>query len=258
MHKLVLTVFVGIIASAAHAADLAVELGNLESAVGGAQNIALVGAIARWDADGNAKRTPDTKAKIDAPYVDATAKHEGGNRWLFRDLPKGKYDLVVLSKDRLRLEGFCYVPIKEFDPFFSGDAKVDDEDTREFILGDIKKSPHYENIVEPLYLGGQEKAVRVLMMLVRDKATSYESDLPNAATIRHEMWQYTEQYGVWQKEKRTKVLDRIIVSRDELHKWTWLWDPKLGGIEIAEEPVAVKYALPDRAAQKKGQGLRPR
>ena len=211
----------------ATAAQVTVELA-------GGREVTSVGAIARWDKDGNARRVPDPKAKIDAPAVDAEAADAGGGRWVFKDLPRGKYDLVILAKDRVRIEGFQYVPVREFDPFFPRDATTDDE-TRESIVGQIRKSPHYENKVEPLYLGGDKKAVRVLVMLIRDKPTSYESESPGAATIRHEIWQFSWNYGGWQKEKRTKVLDRVLLPRQELRQWTWLWDPKLGGIEVEDQ-----------------------
>ena len=235
--------------STVSAAKLTVELGN-------AQGVTFVGAMQRWDPDGNHRRLPDPKAKIDSPAVDAQAADEGKGRWVFNNLPKGKYDLVILAKNRLRVEGFTFVPVKEFDPFFPGDAMTDD-DAREFIVGDVKKSPHYENKVEPLWLGGDKKAVRVLVMLIRDKPTSFEGDSPGAATMRHEIWQYSWNYGGWQKEKRTKVLDRVLLHRDELRKWTWLWDPKLGGIEIKGEPVALKYELPKLPGEKKLKGLYP-
>ena len=232
----------------AGAAELAVELGN-------AGKVTMVGAIQRWDREGNPRRLPNPKAKIDAPAVDAKAERDGSSRWVFRDLPKGKYDLVILADDRFRIEGFSYVPVKELDPFFPGDASADDE-AREFILDDIKKSEHYENKVTPLYLGGDAKAVRVLVMLIRDKPTSYEADSPGAATLRHEIWQYSWNYGAWQKEKRTKVLDRVLLHRDELRRWTWLWDPKLGAIEIKDQPVALRYELP-KAGAKVLRGLYP-
>jgi hypothetical protein len=237
-----------VVADAA-AAELTLELGK-------AKDVTFVGAINRWDEDGNHRRLPDPKARIDAPAVDIEAVNAGRGRWAFKKLPKGKYDLVILAKDRRRVEGFQYAPVKEFDPFFPRDAATDDE-TREFIVGDVKNSPHYENKVEPLYLGGDKKAVRVLVMLVRDKPTSYEGDLPGAATIRHEVWQYSWNYGGWQKEKRTKVMDRLIMHRDELRKWTWLWDPKLGGIDVQDKPVTVEYELPDPSDKKTLKGLYP-
>jgi len=79
---------------------------------------------------------------------------------------------------------------------------------------------------------------------------------PGAGTIRHEIWQYSWQYGGWAKEKRTKVLDRILMQVGELRQWTWLWDPKLGGLSVDAAPVTVKYVVPTKDA--KGlQGLRP-
>ena len=220
-------------------ARVTVELGR-------AEKVTFVGAINRWDEDGNPRRPPDPKEKIDAPAVDGEAVAEAGGRWIFKDLPKGKYDLVILTKGRRRIEGFQYVPVNEFDPFFPPDASTDEE-TRQLIRDDIKKSPHYENKVEPLYFGGDKKAVRVLVRLVRDKPTSYEHEFPGAATVRHEIWQYSQNYGAWQKEKRTKVLDRVMLHRDELHRWTWLWDPKLGGREVGSQPITIKYDLPKPA-----------
>jgi hypothetical protein len=219
----------------ATAAKVTVDLGK-------AQGITSVGAIQRWDEDGNHKRLPDGKAKIDAPYVDASATNEGRGRWVFKNLPKGTYDFVIFAEGFRRIEGFQFVPVHEFDPFIAPTAKVEEE-TRDFILDHIKQSPQYENIVEPLYLAGNKKAVRVLMMLVRTKPTTFE-EIPNAATIRHEVWQYSNQYGGWQKDKRTKVIDRIIMSRNDLSKWTWLWDPKLGGIEVGSKPLTIPYAMP--------------
>jgi hypothetical protein len=231
-------IFLGVILSLpAFAAELIVELGN-------SQNVTFVGTIQRWDQDGNHRNLPDPKAKIDAPAVDSTAEKTGDGKWSFKNLPAGKYDLIVLAKQRVRIEGFQYAPVKEFDPFLPSDSSVEQE-IRDFIIDDIKKSPHYENKVVPLYLGGDEKAVRVLVMLIRDKPTSYEGESPGAATIRHEIWQYSQNYGAWQKEKRTKVMDRILMPRDQLRKWTWLWENKLGGIDVKDRPVTIKYELPD-------------
>lgn len=234
--------------SAARAGKLTVELGD-------AQGVTFVGAIQRWDEDGNHKRLPDPKAKIDAPAVDASATQEGRGRWVFKNLPPGTYDLVVLADGRRRFEGFQFPPVREFDPFFSPSMGIDDE-TRELVVEDIKKSPHYENVVEPLYLAGDKKTVRVLMMLLRNKPTTYD-EVPNAATLRHEIWQYSWNYGGWQKEKRTKVMDRIIMDRNELRKWTWLWDAKLGGIQVGKSPIRVKVQLPNPSQPRELKGLNP-
>ena len=117
----------------ATAAKVTVELGN-------AQGVTLVGAIERWDEDGNHRKLPDPKAKIDAPAVDATARDAGNGHWVFGNLPKGTYDLVIMADGRRRFEGFQFVPVHEFDPFFKPSMAIDEE-TRDFILDDVKKSP---------------------------------------------------------------------------------------------------------------------
>lgn len=234
---------------AALAAKVTVDLGKSGA------NVTFVGAVNRWDEDGNARREVNPKQKIDAPEADAKAVQETGGRWVFKSLTPGKYDLVILARDRVRVEGWYYTPVLEFDPVFPPTATTDEE-TAEFITDHIRKSQHYENKVVPLYLGGDKKAVRVLMMLIRDKVTSYESESPGAATVRHEIWQYDWNYGGWVKNRRTRVLDRILMHRDELRKWTWLWDPKLGGIEVKNKPLTIDYSLPG-PGDRKLKGLYP-
>lgn len=205
----------------------------------------LVGLIQRWDADGNPVKPVDPKAKIDAPdCIPGTSAD--GRTFRFPNLKPGRYDGVILGENRLRIDGFEFPPVLEFDPFFPGDSKIADEH-REWIENDIRASRHYENKVEPLYFGGNDEVVRVLVMLIRDLPTSYEGDFPGAATIRHEVWQYTWAYGGWKKERRTRVIDRCILHRDELRQWTWLWDPRLGGIRIekASDQLEREYKFPD-------------
>ena len=230
--------------------------GKVTLDLGDSQGVTSVGAFNRWDQDGNARKKVNPKAKIESPEVDALAKHTGAGKWLFEDLGPGRYDFVVMAPGKVRIEGFHYPPVLEFDPFFGPDATTDEE-TREWITDDIKKSRHYENKVVPLYMGGDKKVVRVLVMLVRDQPTSYESEMPGAATIRHEVWQYTWQYGGWMKEKRTRVLDRSILPRDQLRGWTWLWEPKLGGIEVTKAPLTIEYELPAGGERAKLKGLLP-
>jgi hypothetical protein len=241
-------------AQPAAAAKVTVDLGD-------AKGVSTVGVFNRWDRDGNFRKPVDPKAKIDAPVLEHIATSAGGGKWEFKNLPAGTYDLVILAaQDRVRIEGFQYPPVLEFDPFFPGDATVEDEDDRDFIVDDISKAQHYENKVASLYLGqnkGEKKAIRILVMLIRDKVTSYEGDFPGAATMRHEVWQYDWNYGGWQKNKRTKVLDRVIMHRDELRKWTWLWDGKLGGIKVDKEPITIKYEMTENLKSKKLKGLYP-
>lgn len=227
------------------AARLTVDLGD-------APEVTLVGAFLRWDADGNPRKPVNPKAKIDQPEVEAQAVKQG-KLWVFSDLKPGKYDLVIMAKGRRRIEGWHYPPVLEFDPFFPPSAGCD-EAAGEFIDKDIRKSEHYENKVEPLYMGGDKQVVRVLVQLIRDKPTTYEK---GAGTMRHEIWQYTWRYGGWLKEKRTKVLDRHLLQVSELRQWTWVWEPKLGAVEIANRPVELRYPVPAKPDPAQLKGLYP-
>ena len=230
----------------ARAADLSVELT-------GGEAVTALGAFRRWDADGNPLRPVNPDARIDAAEVDHRAVHAGGGRWVFRGLPPGSYDLVILAGDRLRLEGWTYAPILEFDPFFPPDAQAPEE-ARTAIVDHIAQSRHYENKVVPLYLGGDDAAVRVLVMLIRDLPTTY---IAGAGTIRFELWQYTERYGGWVKEQRTRVLHRILLPVDQMRQWTWVWDPRLGGIEVGSRPLTHRYTVPAGPALRALPGLHP-
>jgi hypothetical protein len=161
-----------------------------------------------------------------------------------------------LGEKRLRIEGWEYAPVLEFDPFFPPTSAVADDSVREHLVDHIKKSRHYENKVEPLALGGDAKNVRILMMLIRDQKTSYEKHLPGAATMRFEIWQYDFQYGGWTKNKRTRVMHRLLLTRDELRQWTWLWEPKLGAVAMKSSDLTIDYSVPKRA-EIKLHGLRP-
>jgi len=233
--------------------------GQLTLAISNGQSVRSVGAFQRWDQDGNPRKKVNQKAKIEVPEWDYSATRGERGQWVFKTLPPGKYDVAIMAGDHVRIEGFDYPPVLEFDPFLPSDATVAEEETRDWIFNDIKKSQHYENKVVPLYAGGdkENKVVRVLVMLIRDKITSYEADLPGAATIRHEVWQYSFNYGGWQKERRTRVIDRSILPRGDLKKWTWLWDPKLGGIVMKDSPVRIEYTLPTASSETKLQGLYP-
>jgi hypothetical protein len=227
-----------IVASTACAAELTIDLGA-------SPGITLVGAFARWDAAGNPRRSVNAAAKIDVPEVLVKAEPGTAGRWTFRNLPPGRYDLVVLA-GKVRVEGFHYPPVLEFDPVLGPGAGVPEE-ARDAVVTAIGQSKHYENKVEALFLAGDDKQVRALVQLVRDQPTSYDSEYGKpVATIRHEVWQFTWRYGGWAKERRTKVLDRTLLPREELARWTWIWEPSLGGIEVGAKPITLSYRLPER------------
>jgi len=235
-----------LLAAVAPAATLKVVLEN-------GSDITQVGAFRRWDADGNPRKAVDPKAKIDAPQVDATATRQSDGTWVFEDLVPGKYDLVLLGRNRVRIEGWEYAPVLEFDPFLPPTATADKK-TRAWIFADIKKSRHYENKVVPLAAGGDDRALRALVMLIRDLPTSYTK---GAGTLRFEIWQYTASYGAWVKEKRTRVMHRLLLPVAEMRCWAWVWEPALGAVAVKKEPVTVRYRVPNSAELKKMPGLHP-
>lgn len=229
--------------------------GSIHLTLDNSEQVDLVGAIQRWDPDGNHVKPVNAKASIGKPETSVLGRR-AGNMWRFERLHAGRYDLVVLGKERVRVEGFDYPPVLEFDPFLPGRGQSPEEDDRDWIVKDMARSRHYENKVSPLFLAGDQKQVRVLVQLVRDQPTSYDSEVGYpVATIRHEIWQYTHRFGGWSKERATKVLDRILLPRAELRKWTWVWEPRLGGIEIKPgQTVSVTYEFPNRFNPKKDRG----
>ncbi len=249
-------------------------------------DITFFGAFYHWDADGLPKKAdgsaylPDTKEKIDAPYADGRAVRVKPGEWLFEKLPAGTYDLILIKAgQRLRLEGYRFAPVLDFDPFLPPDAKVlrdveedgvikeqvDDKESRDFVEHEITSAPHYENKVVPVALGGsykkgQEKPkfIRAVVMLLRDETTTYEGDMAGAATLRFEIWEFADKTGTYVKNRKTHVMRRIILTRDEVRKWTWLWDPALGNIEVPQSGgKTVEYALPDPEKSPELKGLRP-
>ncbi|MEX0819161.1 MAG: hypothetical protein WD070_06200, partial [Pirellulaceae bacterium] len=202
------------------AGSVEVDAGELVVKLSNAADVTLVGAIDRWDADGNPRRPVDPKAKIGIPDVDAIARKSGTGSWTFEQLAPGRYDLVILARDRIRIEGFGYPPVLEFDPFIAH-ADQAPPAACEFITKDIARSRLYENKVTPLHFAGDEKTVRVFVQLLRDQPTSFDAQFGEpVATLRHEVWQYTNRFGAWSKEKRTRVFDRVLMGKEELRRWT--------------------------------------
>ncbi len=242
-------------------AFLATEVANcgeLQLKLSNAERVTFVGAFRRWDADGNPLKPVNPKAKIETPEVDAQAESNEEGLWTFRKLLPGRYDLVLLAKDRVRIEGFHYPPITEFDPALPSNAPAPPDEVRDWIRKDIAAARHYENKVTPLFMTGDRKQVRVFMQLLRDDTTSFDADFgAPVATLRHEFWQYTNRAGGWVKERKTKVVDRLLTAKSELHRWTWVWIPELGGIEMADKPVRISYQIPRTFRPASTSGLIP-
>ena len=170
-----------------------------------------------------------------------------------RRLPPGKYDLVILAGPRLRIEGWQYAPVKEFDPFFPPTATTDDE-TRDFITDDIAKSPHYENkLVAACHGRRQEGGPRAGDVDTRQADQLRERQPRGGHHAARDMAVFLELRRLAEGAAHPRAGPHF-APRDELRKWTWLWDPKLGGIEVTSQDATIKYELPSQAGLKKLRG----
>jgi len=223
--------------------------GRLDVSVEPAKSVDWIGVVRRFDADGNLVRKPDPKEVFDAPYCDARKQ---GNTAHFEGLKPGLYDVRLFLKDGTRLEGFHWSPFQEFDDpndpaFKNPPAKEIEQSLRKRIAA----SRHYENKVMPLAFAGDKQHVRVLMQLLRDKPTSFDRMFGRpVATLRYELWQYTNHFGGWTRDNRRHVLHRLIAAKSQLRKRRWLWVRALGGLRVeAKGPVSqLSFRLPKSLA----------
>lgn len=234
----------GPLLAAAGRLDVAIEPGN---------RVDWIGAVRRFDADGNLLRKPDPKEKFTAPYCDARGQ---GGKVQFTGLSPGLYDVCVFLKDGTRLEGYHWSPFEEFDdpddPAFQSPPEPEIEQS---LRKRIAASRHYENKVTPLAFAGDKQHVRVLMQLLRDKPTSFDRMFGQpVATLRYELWQYTNNFGGWSRDKRTHVLHRLIAAKSQLRRRRWLWVRVLGGLRVNQNGRAttLSFRLPKTYAHLPG------
>jgi len=219
--------------------------GRLDVSIETADRVDWIGIVRRFDADGNLVRKPDPKEKFDAPYCDARSQ---GNTAHFAGLTPGLYDVRVFLKDGTRLEGFHWSPFQEFDdPDDPAFKKPPPKEIEQSLRKRIAASRHYENKVTPLAFAGDKQHVRVLMQLLRDKPTSFDRMFGQpVATLRYELWQYTNHFGGWTRDNRRHVLHRLIVAKSQLRKRRCLWVRDLGGLRVKRSGPAsqLSYRLP--------------
>ena len=189
------------------------------------------------------------------------------NKWINGAAPtwdvKNKHQIVKAFK----LDGVQYYQFKDINNTMSGRAfaaldfynELDMKCNRDYLLQHTEavdallSDPKKINVGELYNLNKQIKE-RLEFILVPDivyKLASVvyfdESEAP---------YDYDYQYGGWAKNRRTRVMHRVILPRDDLRKWTWLWDPRLGAIDVQSKDVTIDYTVPARG-DKTLQGLRP-
>jgi hypothetical protein len=220
--------------------------GDLVVEIKPGERVARIGVVRRFDSEGGLVRPVDPKAKYDAPYLDAVSTDKPAH---FTGLQPGVYDVVLFLNDGTRIEGYHWPSFGEFeapdDPAFRA---APPEEVATTIRKQISQTRLYENKVTPLAIVGDDVHVRVLMQLLRDDPTSFDAEFgAPVATLRYEVWQYTNQFGAWTRDKQSKVLHRILEAKSALHKHTWLWEVELGGVRVSADtrPGRVEYRLPD-------------
>lgn len=212
-----------------------------------------IGVVKRFNADGTPAREVDPKAQFGSPFRDAVARMNPAH---FRDLKPGVYDAIVFLRDGTRLEGFHWPVFNEFDdphdPVFN---HAPPEEVDKLLRQRIAATRYYENKVTPLVLAGGDKQVRVLMQLLRDDKTSFDAQFgAPVATLRYEIWQFTNNFGGWTRDRHSKVLHRILDAKANVRKQTWLWDHKLGGLKItrSKDTLTLTYRIPEDLKPLKG------
>ncbi len=212
-----------------------------------------VGLIQRWDELGFRIGTYKIDGAIDRPPFRVTCVRASSAKWVAANVPPGRYDICLLSvKRRVRIEGFYFAPVLELDEhwyrFRAAPAEV-----RRAVVQWVRGRRWYENKVTPLFVAGNEGRARVFVQLLRDRPTSADGLLGQpVATLRYELWQFDKRFGVWDQERTTKVLYRLRMPRLELRQWTWLWDPRLGGVSVVEPRTDFRYRVPGKSSGQVG------
>ncbi|MBS0266866.1 MAG: hypothetical protein JSS02_33375 [Planctomycetes bacterium] len=221
--------------------------GELTVSIEPAERVASIGVVRRFGEDGQLLRPVDPKATFAAPYRDAKSESAPAT---FRDLPAGTYDVIVFLKDGTRLEGFHMPVFDELDETGpEAFSQPSSEEVQTEIRRLIKAGRYYENQVTPLFIRGNDEHARVLVQLVRDEPTSLDAEFgAPVASVRYELWQFTNRFGTWSRDRKSKILHRVLEAKAQLHKRRWLWTNTLGGIRLTADRLVqrVTFQIPER------------
>ncbi len=206
------------------------KLSPPERAVGVVKVIAL---------DRNVKQKLTAKTvkmkEFPAKYDAATGEFEAG------PLPPGTYDLYV-ELAAGKLEGADMRAWDERDL-----AKKLTGKDRKTIVAMVARMKTWANERRVFAVGGNGKCATALVELLRTGKTSFDKKAREPFVVwRVELWFYRKLYGTWRREDDAKVLRRFMVGLDDWKKWTWNFEPALGGIDVkAGETKRFEFELPD-------------
>jgi len=194
------------------------------------------------------------------------------------DLAPGKYDLAIETKGGrtdgivLHLEGEEAKPTydlevatgkltaQRFDiqPFLEENQVVDDKERDAIVrqqlrinklmdyIGKLSTVQRFEDKVRPLWVHGTRDEAIVLMELTRDR--EFYASKQGEAIWRIETWPFQWVSGVWHKPRKgLRVWQRLRLQGDAWTKLGYVFDPRLGGIEVkAGKDTTVDHALPEK------------
>jgi len=161
-------------------------------------------------------------------------------------LPARTYDIFVELEDG-KLEGADLRPAEEYE------KELRDKD-REKITELVLRMKTWSNHKRVLEIGGNGKYATALVELLRTEKTSYHGKKKEPFVVwRVELWHYVKLYGTWRREDDPKILRRFMIDTKDFAKWTWNFEPPLGGIDLKPgETKRVELALPVKFTIKMG------
>jgi len=114
----------------------------------------------------------------------------------------------------------------------------------------LLKVDQFMDKVRGLYVHGDAEQASFLVMLAR--FASFHSEAGDEVIWRLEVWPMRWYYGNWAKS-RYSVLYRLRLSAAEYRAMARFFDPKLGGIDVADGAAArVNYAIPEKLDRSMG------
>ncbi len=198
-----------------------------------------VGVVKVVALDRNVKQKLTAKTvkinEFPAKYDPATGEFETGA------LPAGTYDLCVeLSSGKL--EG---VDLRAWDERDLSKALTTKD--RKAIVDMVGHMKTWANERRVFAVGGNGKCATALVELLRIGNTSFDKKAKKPFVVwRVELWFYRKLYGTWRREDNAKVLRRFMIDLDNWKKWTWTFEPALGGIDVSPGATRrIELTLPE-------------
>jgi len=232
------------------------------AAAGGARGAAeadsfIKGRLAPPDRGGGAakiKRVVALDRKVTQKLTAKTVKINEFNGRLDRTtgefsigpLPARTYDVFVELEDG-KLEGVDIRPVEEYE------KQLRDKD-RAKITELVLRMKTWSNHKRVLAIGGNSRHATALVELLRTEKTSFHSKKKEPFVVwRVELWHYVKLYGTWRREDDPKILRRFLINTSDFAKWTWNFEPALGGIDLKRgETKRLDFTLPAKFTVKMG------